>query len=89
MPVLVIFKFDEDSIKHEVAIVFTTLFFLHATHLLDLIYVPIKNYKLSQIVWELWPAQDFSIWGDKYIVDKRTMMVLYRSPDQTDLHIYC
>ena len=21
--------------------------------------------------------------------DKRTMMVLYRSPEQTDLHIYC
>ena len=29
-----------------------------------------KIIKLSQIVWELWPAQDFGIKGDKYIMEK-------------------
>ena len=33
---------------------------LHATLLLDLIYVPIK---LSQTIWELQPAQDFGFKG--------------------------
>ena len=36
---------------------------MHATHLLDLIYVPTKNYQVIS-VWELWPAQDFCIRGD-------------------------
>ena len=43
------------------------LSFSHATLLLDLIYVPTKNY---QTVWELWPAKDFSIRGDTYIMEK-------------------
>ena len=30
----------------------------------------LKVIKLSQIVLELWPAQDFSIRGDKYIMEK-------------------
>ena len=38
--------------------------FLHATHLLDLIYVPTKNYQVISKVWELWPAQDFGIRGE-------------------------
>ena len=29
-----------------------------------------KIIKLSQTVWELWPAQDFDIRGDKYIMEK-------------------
>ena len=29
-----------------------------------------KIIKLSQTVWELWPAQDFGIMGDKYIMEK-------------------
>ena len=29
-----------------------------------------KIIKLSQTVYELWPAQDFSIRGDKYIMEK-------------------
>ena len=29
-----------------------------------------KIIKLSQTVWELWPAQDFGIIGDKYIMEK-------------------
>ena len=33
------------------------LFFLQAALLLDVIYVPTIFIKLSQIVWELWPAQ--------------------------------
>ena len=31
----------------------------------------------------------YSICMQKNKRNKRTMMVLYRSPDQTDLHIYC
>ena len=43
---------------------------LHATFLLDLIqYMSLPNIiKLSQTVWELWPAPDFSFRGDKYIM---------------------
>ena len=44
--------------------------FLHATHLLDLIYVPTKNIKLSLTVWEFWPAQDFGTRRDKKIMEK-------------------
>ena len=29
-----------------------------------------KIIKLSQTIWELWPAQDFGIRGDKYIMEK-------------------
>ena len=43
------------------------LSFLHATLLLDLIYVSII---LSQTVWELQPAQDFGFRGDNYITKK-------------------
>ena len=46
------------------------LSFLHATLLLDLIYVPTKYYQIAQKVLELWLAQDFCFWGDKYITKK-------------------
>ena len=46
------------------------LSFLHATLLLYLIYVPTKYYQISQTVLELWPAQDFCFWEDKYITKK-------------------
>ena len=44
------------------------LFFLYGTLLLDLIYVPTKYYKLSQIIWELRSAQYFGFRGDKNIL---------------------
>ena len=43
---------------------------LHATHLLNLIYVLPNIIKLSQIVWELWPAQNFGFRGGKYTTKK-------------------
>ena len=34
-------------------------------------YMPLpKIIKVSQTVWELWPAPDFGIRGDKYIIEK-------------------
>ena len=31
--------------------------------------------KLSQTVWELWPAQDFGMRGDKYKMEKVTVLL--------------
>ena len=60
---------------------------MHATHLLDLIYVTTKNYQVSQTVWELWPAQDFDIRGDKYILEK-VRVLLYDLPTGPYLCLY-
>ena len=35
---------------------------------------PPKSIKLSQTVWELWPAQEFSIRGDMYIIEKERVL---------------
>ena len=50
------------------------LSFLHATLLLDRIYVPTIYYQITQTVWELWPAQDFCFRGDKYITMKKRVV---------------
>ena len=48
---------------------------LDATHLL----VCLPNIiKLSQIVWELCPAQDFGFWGDNYITKTVRVVSLAR-----------
>ena len=44
--------------------------------------------KLSQTVWELWPAEDFSFRGDNYIM--KTVRVVSFARDMTgpSLHSY-
>ena len=54
------------------------LSFLHATLLLDLICIPTYFVKLSQIVWELWPAQDFYFRVANYIRKKVSVVSLAR-----------
>ena len=46
-----------------------------------------KIIKLSQTVWELWPAQDFGIRGDKYIMEK-VRVLLYDMPTGPYLCLY-
>ena len=45
--------------------------------------------KLSQIIWEFWPAQDFSFRGDKYITKKVRVVSLARDhPSGPPFHPY-
>ena len=65
------------------------LSFLHATLLLDLIYVPTKYIKLSQIVWELWPAQNLGFKGDNYITKKsKSCLSCMQRSDLVDIYQY-
>ena len=62
------------------------LSFLHAAHLLDLIYVPTKYQIIST---ELRPAQDFDFRGDKYIMKKvRVVSLALYTCTSSALHPY-
>ena len=55
------------------------LSFLHATFLLDLIFVPIKYYQIISNGRELWPAQDFCFRGNNYITKAVRVVPFARS----------
>ena len=44
--------------------------------------------KLSQTLWELWPAQDFSFRGDKYIRKKVNLSLLHSTISGPYLCLY-
>ena len=45
--------------------------------------------KLSQTVWELWPAQDFNLRGDNYITKKvRVVSPICHTPAGPSLYSY-
>ena len=45
--------------------------------------------KLSQILWELWPAEDFGFRGDNYIMKTVRVISLARDmPTDSPLHSY-
>ena len=62
------------------------LSFLHATLLLNQIFVPIK---FNQTVWQLWPAEDSGFRGDKYITKEvRVVSLASDTPSGSPLHPY-
>ena len=49
----------------------------------------LPNIKLSQTVWELWPAQDFGFRGENYIMKTVRVVILARNiPTGLLLHFY-
>ena len=62
---------------------------LHGTSLLVILFTLPNIIKLSQTVWELWPAQDFGFRGDNYITKIVGVVSLARdAPSGPLLHSY-